>query len=295
DEKAIISILGHRNLFQRKLIRLAYAEIYQEDLINQLKSELSGNFERAICLWTLDPPDRDAVIANTALHKANNAADYRVILEIVCIRSPEDLLAVKRSYRSRYKHSLEEDVASHTNGDIRQLLVAVTSTYRYDGEEIDEEMAHTEACMLRDAIGENGFNNDEMIRILSTRSKAQLVATFNRYRDIHGTSISKGLLGEPNNDYITSLRTVIRCINDSKKYLAKALRNAINTKLDVDEDCLSRIIITRAEKDLKEINELYLKRNNISLQQAVDRVTSGDYKAFLLALLGYENHSTRIT
>lgn len=45
DEKAIISILGHRNATQRKLIRLAYEEIYNEDLINQLKSELSGDFE----------------------------------------------------------------------------------------------------------------------------------------------------------------------------------------------------------------------------------------------------------
>lgn len=45
NENAIISILGHRNLFQRKLIRQAYQEIYHEDLIHQLKSELSGNFE----------------------------------------------------------------------------------------------------------------------------------------------------------------------------------------------------------------------------------------------------------
>lgn len=50
DERAIISILGHRNATQRKLIRLAYEEIYQEDLIKQLKSELSGDFEVYIYL-----------------------------------------------------------------------------------------------------------------------------------------------------------------------------------------------------------------------------------------------------
>lgn len=63
------------------------------------------------------------------------------------------------------------------------------------------------------------------------------------------------------------------------------LRSAINT-VGTDEDGLSRVIITRAEKDLKEIQELYLKRNNVSLQDAVARDTSGDYKDFLLALLG---------
>ena len=45
DEKAIISVLGHRNAAQRKQIRLAYEELYQEDLIKRLESELSGDFE----------------------------------------------------------------------------------------------------------------------------------------------------------------------------------------------------------------------------------------------------------
>lgn len=54
----------------------------------------------------------------------------------------------------------------------------------------------------------------------------------------------------------------------------------------IDGDALSRVIVTRAEKDLKEIMELYLKRNNASLQEALSTDIGGDYKAFLLALLG---------
>ncbi|KAM7278102.1 hypothetical protein ACFE04_005236 [Oxalis oulophora] len=287
DEKAIILILGHRNLFQRKLIRMAYDEIYEEDLIKQLKSELSGDFERAICLWTLDPPDRDAVLANAALQKV--PVDYKVIAEIASIGSPEDLLAVKRAYRFRYKRSLEEDVASYTTGEIRKLLVSVTSAYKYDGEEIDGGLTDSEANMLHNDIYEKAFNHEELIRILSTRCKAHLRATFNCYKDIHGTSVTKGLLGEHTNDYLSALRTVIRCTKDHKKYYAKILRNAING-LVPDEDALSRVIVTRAEKDLKEINKLYLKRNDVSLDQAVARVTSGDYKCFLLALLGNEEN-----
>ncbi|XP_022148976.1 annexin D8 [Momordica charantia] len=283
DEKAIISILGHRNATQRKLIRLAYEEIYNEDLINQLKSELSGDFERAICHWTLDPADRDAVLANAVL-KASKP-DYRVIIEIACVRSAEELLAVKRAYRFRFKHSLEEDVSSCTNGDIRQLLVAVVSSYRYEGNEIDESTSHFEANILHDAIKAKAFNHEEIIRVLSTRSKPQLNATFNHHRDIHGSSITKGLMGEPGDEYLAALRTVIRCIRDPKKYYAKVLRNAMNA-VGIDEDALSRVIVTRAEKDLKEIMELYLKRNNISLEKAVARDIGGDYKAFLLAILG---------
>ncbi|XVF69537.1 hypothetical protein PTKIN_Ptkin11bG0089900 [Pterospermum kingtungense] len=313
DEKAIISILGHRNLFQRRLVRLAFEEIYHQDLLQQLKCELSGDFERAVSLWTLDPADRDALLANEALHKT--VPDYRVIVEIACIRSPEDLLAVKRAYKFRYKHSLEEDLASVTTGDIRKLLVAITSAYRYDGDEFDETLARSEANILHEDIHGKTFNHEEVIRILSTRSKAQLNATFNLYKDIHGRSITKvqyipknlkiyvirhawhsfltqsfyvmkGLSGD---DYFYALRTVIRCIGDAQKYFAKVLRSAINT-VGTDEDGLSRVIVTRAEKDLKEIQELYLKRNNGSLEDAIARDTSGDYKAFLLALLGADDN-----
>ncbi|CAK9327977.1 unnamed protein product [Citrullus colocynthis] len=290
DEKTIISILGHRNATQRKLIRLAYEEIYNEDLIHQLNSELSGDLERAICHWTLDPADRDAVLANNAL-KASTL-DYRIIIEIACVRSAEDLLAVKRAYRFRFKHSLEEDVASCTTGDIRKLLMGIVSAYRYEGNEINETIAELEANIVHNEIKGKAFKTEEIIRVLSTRSKPQLNATFNRYRDIHATSITKasifefqGLIGDSTDEYLAALRIVIRCIRDPKKYYAKVLRNAMKT-VGIDGDALSRVIVTRAEKDLKEIMELYLKRNNASLEEDVSRDIGGDYKAFLLALLG---------
>lgn len=67
----------------------------------------------------LDPADRDAVLANVAIRKA--APDYHVIVEIACILSPEELLEVRRAYKLRYRRSLEEDVAAHTSGHIRQV------------------------------------------------------------------------------------------------------------------------------------------------------------------------------
>lgn len=66
------------------------------------------------------------------------------------------------------------------------------------------------------------------------------------------------------------------------------MRNAIK-KVGTDEDALTRVIVTRAEKDLNDIKEIYYKRNSVPLDQAVANDTSGDYKAFLLSLLGKED------
>ncbi|WJX23295.1 hypothetical protein P8452_12515 [Trifolium repens] len=285
NETALISILANRNEAQRKLVRLAYKEIYHQDLIQQLKSELSGNFERAICHWTMDAAERDAILINEALKKATR--DYKVIIEIACTRNSEELLAIKRSYQSLYKHCLEEDVASQTIGDVRKLLVAVISTYKYDGEEFDENVAHSEANILHQLIEKKAFNDDEMIRILSTRSKKQLCATFNIIKDLFGTTITKGLSASPIDEYIGVLRTTVRCINDSQRYLAKVLSHALDDLVN-EEQALSRVIVTRAEKDLKEIKDVFAKRNNATIHEIVDRKTWGNYKAFLLALLGKE-------
>lgn len=75
--------------------------------------------QRAICYWTTDPAERDAAFANEALKKAT--PDYKVLIEIACTRTSEELVGIKRSYQFLYKHSLEEDVASQTIGDIRKV------------------------------------------------------------------------------------------------------------------------------------------------------------------------------
>jgi len=72
--------------------------------------------------WILEPADRDAVLANVAVKKAES--NYHVIIEISCILSPEELLVVRRAYQSRFKCSLEEDVVAHTTGDLRQARIA---------------------------------------------------------------------------------------------------------------------------------------------------------------------------
>ena len=45
DEKTVIVILGHRTVYQRQQIRRVYEEIFQEDLVKRLESEIKGDFE----------------------------------------------------------------------------------------------------------------------------------------------------------------------------------------------------------------------------------------------------------
>ncbi|XP_039023482.1 annexin-like protein RJ4 [Hibiscus syriacus] len=233
--------------------------------------------------WILDPADRDAVSAHVELRKTSH--EHLVLVEISCARSSEELLSIRTAYHARYKRSLEEQVYDYTKGNTRKLLIALVSAFRYEGEEINKRLAKSEAKEVHETIKYIKLHNDDFIRIITSRSKTQLQATFNFYREGEGTSITK--MPNKSKDVLSTLRITIRCLKDPIKYFEKVLRNSIQ-RLGTDEDALTRVIVTSAEKDLKEIKELYCKRNSVRLDDAVDKDTKGDYKDMLLTMLGNE-------
>ncbi|KAI5436967.1 hypothetical protein KIW84_023190 [Lathyrus oleraceus] len=95
NEGLIISILTHRNASQRKAIRETYAQTHGEDLLKDLDKELSSDFEKVVLLWTLDPAEHDAFLANqvTKMLTSNNV----IIMEIASTRSPLELLKEKHA------------------------------------------------------------------------------------------------------------------------------------------------------------------------------------------------------
>lgn len=69
--------------------------------------------------WTLDPAERDAVLASEEARKWHPGG--RALVEIACARTPAQLFAARQAYHERFKRSLEEDVAAHATGDFRKV------------------------------------------------------------------------------------------------------------------------------------------------------------------------------
>ncbi|KAL9241533.1 hypothetical protein vseg_015637 [Gypsophila vaccaria] len=286
NEDLIIGILSHRNATQRKMIREVYTSIHGEDLLKALDKELTSDFERLVQLFTMDPPERDAFLAYEATKRFSSS--NWVLIELACTRSPDELLAARRAYQTNYKKSLEEDVAQHTTGDFRKLLVPLLSSYRYEGPEINAHLAKTEAKTLHEKISDKAFADEELVRIISTRSKAQLSATLNHYNNDYGHAITKDLKEDPKDDYQKLLRATIKCLTTPEKYFEKLLRLAIN-KTGTDEGALTRVVATRAEVDMQRIKEEYYRRNTVRLDHAIAKDTRGDYEKMLIELVGSED------
>ena len=59
-------------------------------------------------------------------------------------------------------------------------------------------LARSEAKLLHEKVSEKAFSDDDFIRILTTRSKAQLGATLNHYNNGYGNAINKVKLKRTN-------------------------------------------------------------------------------------------------
>ncbi|KAL8514048.1 hypothetical protein ACS0TY_013236 [Phlomoides rotata] len=235
-------------------------------------------------LWTLDPSERDAYLANEATKKWTSS--NQVLVEIVCTRSPKEVLLAREAYHARFKKSLEEDVAYHTSGDFRKLLLPLVSSYRYGGDEVNLTLAKSEAKILHQKISEKDYACDDVIRILTTRSKAQINATLNQYKNQFGNDINKDLKADPKDEFLKLLRATAKCLVYPEKYFEKVIRLGIN-KLGTDEGALTRVVVTRAEIDMVIIKDLYQKRNSVPLDKAIAKDTRGDYEKMLLTLIGH--------
>ncbi|KAJ3683819.1 hypothetical protein LUZ60_014046 [Juncus effusus] len=288
NEKSVITILGRRTVNQIAEIRKAYASLYKESLLDRLHSELSGDFRKAMILWTTDPAERDAKLVNEALKRKNEKAVW-VMIEVSCASSPDHLLAVRKVYRSLFLSSIEEDIGSSSmiKDSLKTFLVRLVSSYRYTEDYVMEELAKFEASLMYSAIKKKEMHDDDLIRIISTRNKSQLKLTFQHYKRLAGKSIDEDIEKHSRSSFAKMLISAVWCLTSPEKHFAEAIRWSIEG-LGTDEDTLTRAIVSRAGIDMKKIKEEYKIKYKTTVTCDVVGDTSGDYKEILLTLIGAE-------
>lgn len=72
-----------------------------------------------------------------------------------------------------------------------QFLVRLVSSYRYTDDYVMSELAKFEASLLINAIKKRELHDEDFLRIITTRNKSQLKATFLHYKRLSGKSIDE--------------------------------------------------------------------------------------------------------
>lgn len=280
-------ILASRNATQRKELGALFHALYKEDISTFLHAKLCGNLRKAVVLWMHDPAERDAIIAKTEL--MSQYPDFRALTEILCSRTPAEILRIREAYRRLYKVCLEEDIAQETVGPHQKLLFALAKAQRCPSRDVNISQAKCDAKRLYGAReGRIGIDEGAIVKLLSERNLNHLRAAFGYYKQFYGHDILKALRRETSGKFEYALRIIIKCICYPAKYFSKVLRVSLD---QLEYEALTRVMVTRAEVDMEDIKAMYREKYGISLEQAICKQTSGSYRDFLLQLVRWETTS----
>jgi annexin A7/11 len=106
DENAIIEVLCRRSVDQRVAIAQTFKTAYGKDLIDDIRSETSGNFRRLLtCLLS-----RTNELYARELHEAMNGVgtEESVLIEVMCTMSNYEIRDVSSTFNRLFGKSLEQ-------------------------------------------------------------------------------------------------------------------------------------------------------------------------------------------
>ena len=114
DEEHLILIVTSNKTQERLKIKKAYEKKYNKNLIDDLKSELSGKLEDAMVALFKEPVEYDCECIYNAMKGAGT--DENCLIEIIASRPNWLLEKIKKKYNEIYKKELVEDIKVDTSG-----------------------------------------------------------------------------------------------------------------------------------------------------------------------------------
>jgi len=288
DEDLIMQTLINMDSEQRVAVKLEYHKLYPDrDLIKDLKSELSGNFEDLILALMHSKSELDAIILRESMKGAGT--DEEALIEVLCTRTNAEIVQIKSQYSKLFQRHLENDIMSDTSGDFRKFLNQLVQGKR------SEKPADAKTCSaLADQLyqaGEGRWGTDESAfqKIVLGASPSQLKGIEQQYLAKYGKQIDDVMRSELNGptevDLLKCYLAVFAVARDAPAYFATRLHKAMKGG-GTDDKSLIRLVVTRSERDMVQIKEVFQKLYGKSLSAWITDETSGDYKKALLLLLG---------
>ncbi|KAG6932009.1 annexin A3 [Chelydra serpentina] len=207
NEKALIEILASRSSKQMKEVSQAYYTVYKKSLGDDISSDTSGDFRKA--LLTLADGRRDEnlkvdehlakkdaqVLYNAGEKKWGTDEDK--FTEILCLRSIPQLKLTFDEYRNISKKAIEESIQGEMSGHFEDLLLAivqcVNNTPAFFAERLHQSL--------------KGAGTDEFTlnRIMVSRSEIDLLDIRAEYKKHYGCSLHSAIKSDISGDYETTL------------------------------------------------------------------------------------------
>ncbi|KAG7322961.1 hypothetical protein KOW79_014307 [Hemibagrus wyckioides] len=206
-ESTLIEILASRSNQQIKALSDAYIQETGKALTYDLKSEVGGDFGKALITLAEGKRDEsrnvDAAKAKAdakALYEAGEkkwGTDEDKFIEILCHRSVPQLRQTLVEYKNLSGKTLQQSIESEMSGDLENVLVAVVKCVK----SVPAYMAE----LLHKSMKGAGTNEAMLTRIMVSRSEMDMMDIKAEYNKMYGRFLYSDIESETSGDYEKTL------------------------------------------------------------------------------------------
>jgi len=211
DETTLCDVICTKDKIEMEMVKRAYNSLYKRNLIEDLKSECSGDFKRImVALATAGrdtkPVDEDLAKEDAKdLYDAGEGAwgtDEGTFNRIFAGRSFPQLRATFRFYKKKTGNDIAEVIESEMGGDL-QLAFLTLVLY------IQDPIDYYCRVLYRSMKG-LGTDDDRLIRTVLSRCEIDLGAIKERFHKLHQKTLDKAIRKETSGDYEKIMLAIVR-------------------------------------------------------------------------------------
>ncbi|XP_007229983.2 annexin A3b isoform X1 [Astyanax mexicanus] len=215
-ESTLIEIFASRSNSQIKAMSDAYAAETGRTVLQDLKSEVSGDFGKTLLILAEgkrdDSKNVDAAKAKAeakVLYEAGEkkwGTDESKFIDILCHRSVPQLRQTLVEYKNLTGKTLQQSIESEMSGKLEDVLVAIVKCVK----SVPAYLAE----LLHKSMKSVGTTESILTRIMVSRSEIDLMDIKAEYKNLYGCTLHSAIQSDTSGDYRKTLLRI--CGADDK-------------------------------------------------------------------------------
>lgn len=276
DDEGLITCLVHLEDFKKAALIKEYSLEFGRDIFEDIKSDTSGDYEKALC-DLIKPAPQVWAEALTGAMKGLGTSDSLLINFMVLAK--DDMMEVRKHFHGLNGQMLEEWIESECTGDYKETLMMLAG--RNSEETISIAPVYW-AQRCKDAL----FSVETLKEVLVSMPATAIQRHTGLYEAVYGASLKEEVEKKCNEkgtfffftNWWKHAMLSLTCL--PVELFVKGLWDAMHG-WGTDEYTLTALVCTLPENLYDEIHGLYLKTHERKLVNHIESETSFNYKKLL--------------
>ncbi|KAF0693816.1 Aste57867_15255 [Aphanomyces stellatus] len=281
DEDRLSLALGSRNNRERYLVCLRFPQLHKKALLDEMKSETSGDYGKLLQLLAQPLEDAEAQIIRDATK--GMGTNENLLYPVLSGRSNDELAILKKAFFKKYQEDLVVVIADDIGGDLKKVyLSALNSMAQTFDPAVHNRHKAEELAEIIYKAGEGKWGTDEsaFCNTLFSIPAEFLGQVDAAYKGKHNHGLIVAIEKEFGGDAERALKYHVNMILNPIEAIAEQFEKTMKG-MGTDEYSLSAALV-RYSSALPQVAQAYHHIYKTDLRERIHGETSGDFRKLLL-------------